>query len=69
MTKAFENKVIREGCVDTHKYRYIYRVFANRAELRRIPIEYLNTTAAIAHRDIIKVYRQKEALANIGIAE
>ena len=24
MTKEFERKVIREGCVDTRKYRYVY---------------------------------------------
>lgn len=53
MTKEFEKRVLREGAVDTRKYRYVvvtclptvYR--GEKIEIRRIPLSALDTTAAI----------------------
>lgn len=36
MTKEFERKVIREGCVDTRKYRYVYESSKDGVYIRRI---------------------------------
>lgn len=57
MTKAFESKVIREGIVDTKAYRYIYKMFADHGEIRRIKIELLDTTAAIDGWETVKVIK------------
>ena len=47
MKKEFAKKVIREGIVDTEIYRYIYYEGSTRAEIRRIRLDALNTTAAL----------------------
>lgn len=57
MKKIFENKVIRNGMVDTKKYRYILRTTINGATIERIPIEYLDTTMAINGWKIVKVIK------------
>lgn len=43
MTNNLKQRIIREGIVDTKTYRYIYRDGA----IYRLPIKYLDTTAAI----------------------
>lgn len=43
MTIRFKCKIIREGIVDTRKYRYVY----NDGNFYRIELEKLDTTAAI----------------------
>lgn len=43
MTKAFIERVITESIVDTRKYRYIVKD----GKIMRLPIKYLDTTAAI----------------------
>lgn len=49
MKKSFIEKVIREGIVDTKKYRYVFRIEygteEQKAVIERIPINYLDTTA------------------------
>lgn len=55
MKKIFENKVIRNGIVDTKKYRYILRTTLSGDLIERIPIEYLDTTMAINGWEIVKV--------------
>ena len=55
MKKIFENKVIRNGIVDTKKYRYILRTTLYGGVIERIPIEYLDTTMVINGWEIVKV--------------
>lgn len=56
MTKKFEKKVINQKIVDTSKYRYIYEVYSNRAEIKRLPINYLDMTDAINGWETVKIY-------------
>ena len=53
MTKQFIEKIKREWSVDTKNYRYIYKVFADHAEIRRIRLEYLDTTAALTEWETV----------------
>lgn len=57
MTKAFEKKVIEEKIVDTKNYRYVYNVYADHAEIKRLPIDYLDTTGALNGWETVKTYR------------
>lgn len=56
MTKAFEAKVIKYGSVDTKKYRYIFKVNFVGAEIKRIEIDKLDTTAALTEWETVKTY-------------
>lgn len=47
MKKEFLNRVLHEGVVDTRKYRYIVNDSGADIVVRRLPIEDLDTTAAI----------------------
>lgn len=49
MKKEFIERVIREGIVDTRKYRYVikWRGYGTCGEIRRIPLKYLDTTKAL----------------------
>lgn len=60
MTTKFENRIIREGIVDTRKYRYVCNDYSDRREIKRLPIEDLDTTAAIDGWETVKVVRAKE---------
>lgn len=55
MTKTFENRIIRERSVDTKTYRYILVDTATTREIRRIRLDYLDTTAAIDGWELVKV--------------
>ena len=57
MKPEFIEKVIRERIVDTKAYRYIYKTFADHAEIQRIRISDLGTTAAINGWETVKVIR------------
>lgn len=57
MTKKFEKKVITDKIVDTRMYRYIYETYADRAEIQRLPIGYLNTTKSISGWETVKIYQ------------
>lgn len=52
-----EERIIREGIVDTQKYRYIYAYEGCHAYIKRIPLKYLDTPAAIDKWEIVKVLR------------
>lgn len=56
MTKEFERKVIREGCVDTAKYRYMYIGNLNDCCIIRIERKYLDTTIATSGWEMVKDY-------------
>jgi hypothetical protein len=48
MTKKFIEKVLYMGTVDTKKYRYkVGQDVDGNTIIRRLPIEYLDTTAAL----------------------
>lgn len=55
MRKDFREKVMKMGTVDTAKYRYTYTEMADRAEIKRIEIEKLDTTEAIDGWEVIEV--------------
>lgn len=59
MTTNFEQRVIREGIVDTRKYRYICKDYADRREIKRLPIDDLDTTAALDGWETVKVIRRE----------
>lgn len=52
MTKAFENRVKREGIVDTKNYRYCVRD----NKIVRIELDKLDTTAALTDWETVKQY-------------
>lgn len=59
MTKAFENKVIRYGVIDTAKYRYIIRERYGLENVTRgiyrLPIASLDTTDAVDGWELVKL--------------
>ena len=57
MTKEFETRVIRLGIVDTKLYIYIYKDFDDHAEIQRLPLRLLDTTAAVDGWETVKVYK------------
>lgn len=59
MKKEFVDKVIKNGVVDTKKYRYVYSASAEKAEIRRIAIGLLDTTATIDGWETVKVVNDR----------
>lgn len=57
MTKTFEKKVIYRGIIDTRNYRYIYVAGNIFACIKRLPLELLDTTAAIDGWETVKIYK------------
>lgn len=61
MTKEFERKVLDERIVDTKAYRYIvtekYDGESQWAEIQRLPINKLDTVAAIDGWETVKVIK------------
>ena len=61
MTKKFIEKIIKNGRVDTKLYRYkaepINRADAQYVEIRRVKIDLLDTTAAYAEWETLKVIK------------
>lgn len=57
MTKNFEQKVINNGSIDTRNYRYIYVAGNISACIKRLPLELLDTTAAIDGWETVKIYK------------
>lgn len=53
MTKEFLNKVKREGIVDTKNYRYVHIGYGYKELIKRLPIDWLDTTLAIDGWEII----------------
>lgn len=57
MTKAFENRVKREGTVDTKNYRYRFEKYPdNTALIKRIAINKLDTMAAYTDWETVKEF-------------
>ena len=57
MTKNFEQKVIYYGSVDTRNYRYIYVIRNEAAYIKRLPLDLLDTNAAIDGWETVKIYK------------
>lgn len=57
MTKMFREKVLRNGTVDTKTYRYRFVECGDHGEIRRIRIDYLDTTAAIDGWETVEVIK------------
>lgn len=57
MKKQFIDRVLRERIVDTAKYRYIVKEYPDRAEIQRLPITDLDTTASIDGWETVSVIR------------
>lgn len=55
MTQDFKQRVIREGVVDTDKYRYLYEVDNKGARIKRIALDLLDTTAARDGWEVVEV--------------
>ena len=59
MKKEFVEKVMRELIVDTRKYRYIFADCCDRSEIRRLPLEYLDRTAALDGWETVQIIDKK----------
>lgn len=59
MKKEFVEKVMRELIVDTRKYRYFCADCCDRSEIRRLPLEYLDTTAALYGWETVQIIDKK----------
>lgn len=57
LTQNIIDNVTRYGSYDTAKYRYIYKEFPDRAEIRKLPLSQLDTTAAIDGWETVMVIR------------
>lgn len=61
MKKEFEKRVLNERIVDTAKYRYVVAECHNSSsqwfEIRRIPLDQLDTTASINGWETVKVIK------------
>lgn len=61
MNQAFRERIMREGIVDTKKYRYATKERRNDRiqfiEIRRIPIEYLDTTASLSEWELVERWK------------
>jgi hypothetical protein len=49
------DRIIREGAVDTDKYRYLCETDNKGARIKRLPLDILDTTAARDGWEIVKV--------------
>lgn len=57
MTKMFREKVLQNGTVDTKAYRYRFVECGDHGEIRRIRLEYLDTTAALDSWETVEVIK------------
>ncbi len=53
MNKDFYNKVIKNGIVDTKKYRYKLKEYADHANIERIDIKEINTTTVYTDWEVV----------------
>lgn len=56
MTKAFETRVLKEGIVDTKKYRYRLVETSTFYGIKRIEISKLDTTASYTDWETVKEF-------------
>jgi len=59
MTDQLKARIIREGAVDTDKYRYIYEADNQGARIKRIALDLLDTTAARDGWEVVEVLEGK----------
>lgn len=57
ISKNFIDRVIENRVIDTKNYRYIVKEFADKMEIRRLPIYQLDTTYAIDGWETVAVIR------------
>ena len=57
MTKEFREKILKNGTVDTKNYRYHVAQYPDHYEIRRIQLEYLDTTDAIDEWEIVEIIK------------
>ena len=57
MTKTFREKILKNGTVNTKNYRYHVAQYPEHCEIRRIQLEYLDTTAAIDEWEIVEIIK------------
>lgn len=57
MKKEFVEKILRERCIDTAKYRYTVKEYPDHMDILRLPLEYLDTTAAIDGWEVVHTVR------------
>lgn len=57
MTKNFENRVMIERTIDTNNYRYKLEEKGDHAEIKRIPLSALGTTATVEGWEVVKEVR------------
>ena len=57
MKNAFFHRLIQSGTIDTRKYRYTIRVYADRLEVQRLHLDKLGTVAALTDWETVKVNR------------
>lgn len=63
MTKEFERRVIREGTVDTKKYRYVYGSFVEGTCIKRIERSRIDDSSlSFDDWEIVKDYTQPRGL-------
>lgn len=55
MKQEIVDRIIREGAVDTDKYRYLYEADNKGARIKRIELDKLDTTAARDGWEVVKV--------------
>lgn len=58
MNKTIRERVLRGEIVDTRTYRYVLKDCGDHAEIRSLPIEYLDTTAAIDGWETVEVLHE-----------
>lgn len=62
MKKTIRERILNGEIVDTKKYRYVLKVCGDHekqwAEIRRLPLDYLNTTAAIDGWEVVEVLHE-----------
>ena len=57
ITEERVREIMRNGTTDTRTYRFIAREYPDRAEIQRLPIRYLDTTAALDGWETVAVVR------------
>lgn len=55
MKQELIDRIIREAVVNTDKYRYLYETDNKGARIKRLPLDMLDTTAAINGWEVVKV--------------
>lgn len=57
ISKNFARRVVREGIVDTKKYRYVTKEETDGIAIYRIPVEMLDTTVALGDWELVGIVK------------